>query len=201
MKPLIISALFIVFRFSVAAQTSIDYLSYQYQYLDEDYEIVMESVAFDELLESRNVDPLSLSTYSDSLMVVLVEEFDSYKDVRAASKVLNYTWQKVSYHIWKTEEETVLLADELGADSHPWYFMQLLQDDKSKNAMVDDLIKELRVKVAKAVGEEMPVDFTNAQVLEVGFETNSARLAVVAKAKEEAAASSACKDGICGHDH
>lgn len=203
MKIIVLTLLNLGFVLCANAQARIDYLSYDYKHLNENYDIVIRPEVFDSLLKKGGVNPLSLRTYSDSLMVVLLDEFDNYKNVRAAAEVLNFSWEKAAYYIWKTEKETKALASEMGKDSHPWRFMQSLQNDKSQTTEIVFIMKELRAKVEKAVGEPMPADFTNAQVLEMGFETNPTRLVELARIKAAAASCSSCKTGSCGtlHNH
>ena len=88
----------------------IDYLAYNYKYLDSNFAIHIDSIEFNETVTEYKFIKERITKYQDSLGVVLMREFGDWDKMRLGKSRITYTWDRVGYHLWKNEDEIKKIA-------------------------------------------------------------------------------------------
>lgn len=180
MKNIFVVAFAFVSAFA-QSQVEEDYLSRDYKYLNDAFEIVISSEAFDSLMSARAGGVVSLSSYDDSLSVILRGEFTRFQDVVKASSQLRYTWERVGYHIWMSAREAKAFAVSIGVDGHPWLLMQALYEAADESSPVSDLIGVVKGKVQAELGKPIDATLSNKELLALSLEVNPERVSRIQK--------------------
>jgi len=143
----------------------IDYLTYKYKHLDKDYKIHMPSDLFQETMKKYEYFPQKIKTYSDSLSVVLMGEFDNWKQANIATNRLAFTDLRSSYYLWISPARVKELRVIYGFD-HPYRFYQYFrfQEDQWDEKM-HQFMKNLRTKVDKASDKPNVLSMTSKYLL------------------------------------
>lgn len=146
MKKLIVAFICIFQFFGLSAQT-IDYLTYDYKYLDENFQISIPSEVFQAGIAKYKFYPDMINSYRDSIAVVTMIEFDDWTKSRRADLALTYSWKRLGYHLWMDENEAEEFAKKFGFE-HPWRMKVFLVDENNTNPDVELFFKKHRKQVA-----------------------------------------------------
>lgn len=128
----------------------IDFLSYNYKYLDKDFKIKIPKDVYEKTFIDYKFIPGRIKNYKDSLGVVLMAEFKDWDAVRIASIKIGYTWQRMGYHLWMNENETQELAKKLQVKV-PYRLKEMFVNNDPK---VKSEIQNLRDKLFLKLGNE-----------------------------------------------
>ena len=142
-----------------------------YKYLDDDFNIIIDSVAFKKVI---NYNPYGkVETYKDSLMRILIYELKSTSGGGIAFHRILYKWEKLGFYIWKSEKETKSIANDFGF-KHPYRFYKYLKNEhihtEEKYQLLNEIKAEIR-KVDTAVIEIKPYE----KFLRYAFKINPKR--------------------------
>ena len=143
----------------------IDYLTYKYEYLDKDYKIHMPSDLFQETMKKYEYYPQKIKTYKDSLSVVLMGEFDNWKQANIATNRLAFTDLRSSYYLWISPARVKEFRDKYGFN-HPYSFYEYYRYNEDKwDEEMHKFMKNLREKVAKASDKPDVLSMTSKYLL------------------------------------
>lgn len=152
--------------------TNVNFLDYEYKHLDKDFHIHISSDDFNKLVEFNKAE---VKTYKDSLMIVLIDEFDNnYAAVNISFHRILFDWKKLSYYLWETETKVKTLVSKSGF-SHPYRFFKYLKDDDITDKKRLDILRYIRLKVTKSIGRELKSDNVH-DLLNVAFKENPQRI-------------------------
>lgn len=154
---------------------NVDYLSLKYRYLDDNFNIQIDSKTFDKAVKIYKFYPERISKYKDSLGVVLMLEFDDWQKCHVAYNKIGYSWKRLGYHTWQTEKEAEDFAMCFGI-THPFRMREFLIDETNNGKIVADFYKELKAKVK---AEDNTVSFaglSREQVLTLAMKKNPVRI-------------------------
>jgi len=148
---------------------SIDYINKSYNFLDSQFEIQYDKLAQKDVkLEFREN-----SDYKDSLRTILDYNLKNEYAVHLAYHRILTPWERTSFYLWKSVEETQNIARSFGFD-HPYLFYQFLisnEQNNRKQVLFDDLYKNLE----ENLGVEKTFE-TNKALLRFAFKKNPARV-------------------------
>lgn len=125
--------------------------NHNYKYLDKDYKIIIDSATFQKAVKENNGYPKLIKSYKDSLFFILTEEFEDPLYQRAGAHTLAYSWNRLGYHIWLTENESKIFASKHNF-KHPFKFQMFLE--KSNNKDVNDFFRNLKSKINNKFPDE-----------------------------------------------
>jgi hypothetical protein len=159
----------------------IDYINKPYQFLNETFQIV-DNYSGEKSLNQLNFE--NDKTYKDSLRTVLKYNLESDYAVHLAFHRILTPWERTSFYLWKSIENTKKVAESFGF-SHPYLFYQyLISEDTDKKK------KKLLLKLRKKLSRELQTEDTfetNKQLLKYAFKNNPDReQAMKAYFKEQA---------------
>ncbi len=123
-----------------------DYINHDYKYLDEEYRIVADSSTFMSIVEKEGRDIYMITTYRDSLEVIMRAEFDNDDYRRAAFSQIGMTWQRLGYMLLKSPGETELLVKKHGI-TLPYAFYQFMINEENDDKEVLTLLKDIQVQL------------------------------------------------------
>jgi hypothetical protein len=130
----------------------IDYFNYNYKYLDENFKINISSKDFQKAINKYEFFPNLIKTYNDSLGIVLMLEFNDWDHARMAKMRLTYTWLRLSYHLWISENETKQMAKKFGF-TQPYLFKDFLSKSASRNnTYLNNFFTTLRTNLKNTAG-------------------------------------------------
>jgi len=183
MNTQLIKLQFIVFLFLVAMNANlysqsyneIDYLSYDYQYLDENYAIHIDSKTFNKAMRKYKAIRENIKSYKDSLSVVTMLEFDDWAKCNNATFIISYSWKRLGYHTWQTPVEAEKFAESFGI-IHPWRMNEFLVDETNNRKEILDLYADLKVKVIQVYPEISFEGLNREQVLDLAMKNNPLRI-------------------------
>jgi len=138
----------------------IDFLSYKYKYLDENFKITIPKEVYEKTFLEYKFYPESIKTHKDSIIVVLMAEFKDEDASRIASLRINYSWKRLSYYLWMQEDEVLELAKKLNVKM-PYRLKELFEknDPKVKSEILqlkDKLYLKLEMEeIKKMSGNEL----------------------------------------------
>jgi len=146
----------------------IDFLSYDYKYLDENFKIKIPKEVFDKTVSDYKFYPERIKKHKDSLTVVLVAEFKDEDAARISGLRINYEWKRVGYYTWMSENEILELAKKLNIKM-PYRLQELfLNNDPRVKSEIQSLRDKLFLQLAKEEIKTMPVK----ELLNYGFKYN-----------------------------
>lgn len=148
--------------------TKIDFLSYKYKYLDENFKITIPKEVFEKAVVEYKFFPERIRKYRDSLGVVLMAEFKDFDAARISELRICYEWKRVAYHTWMNEKEVLDLAQKLDIKM-PYRLQELfLNNDPKVAAEIQNLRKTLFAQLGKEELMTMPAK----QLLLFAFSNN-----------------------------
>lgn len=160
-------------------EKDIDYLSYKYKYLDKKYAIKIKSSVFSKGIEKYNFHPNRLKTYIDSLGVIMMLEFDDWQKCNRAIQVIGFSWKRLGYYTWQSEQEIKTFSESFGI-RHPWRMYEILTSD-SKNFRINEFYDNLKAKLFKIDLNLRLEKLSNKQILFLALKMNPKRMADVQK--------------------
>lgn len=164
----------------------IDFLSLDYEFLNERFEIHIDSIEFTNALDKYEYDPSRINTYKDSLGLVLMLHFNNWQKQRIAKNHIGYTWLRQSYHTWQTPEEAEEFAAQFGI-AHPWRMYEFLIDESNDDERIHAFYKGLITKVAKETGRTDLKQLSKKELLTVAMRCNPTRIDDFQKLKAQRA--------------
>ncbi|WP_430813915.1 hypothetical protein [Carboxylicivirga sp. RSCT41] len=120
-----------------------DFFSLNYRYIDKDYNVCMDSVTYQEALLKYNLPGLLMKSYTDSVAVAMIMEFDNWDIANKAISKIGYSWTKMSYYLWKTPEETRQLAARSGIN-HAYLFRQYITRADDNDEQLANIIEDIK---------------------------------------------------------
>lgn len=155
---------------------NVDFFKYPYKYLDKNFKILIPSVIFEQTITKHNIYRDRIVTHKDSLGVVLTAEFNGEWDkVRIAQNMLSYTFLRLGYHIWLSENDTESLSKKYGF-IEPYRFKEFLMNDKNHDAYLKRLFIHLREKVFELTKDEKVKTMNAYQLMNVALRNSPQRI-------------------------
>jgi hypothetical protein len=149
----------------------IDFIGKTYRYLDSDYKIKIDKNTFDKIILKKEV---TVETYKDSLMLVLIYELKSNEAANIAFHRILFSWKKMSIYIWETEQKTKNTASSLGF-KHPYRFFEFLTNSKTDNPKKLEILTILKSKMSQKDIDKIDLKPYN-EFLNYAFKNNPERL-------------------------
>lgn len=136
----------------------IDFLSYKYKYLGENFKIKIPNEIYKKTVEEYKFFPERIKTYRDSLSVVLMTEFKDWDAARISELRICYEWKRVGYHTWISELEILNLAKKLNVKM-PYRLQEMfLNNDPKVKSEIQNLRNKLYAKSGNEEIKKMPTD-------------------------------------------
>jgi hypothetical protein len=152
----------------------IDFLSYKYKNLDENFKIKIDSSTFNSIVKKFGFYEERINAYNDSLRVVLTGEFEDSDYTRIAQLRITYTWKRVSYYLWESAENLQKIAKKHNI-KYPYYFQACVEQSNCPNKEILKLVENLRTKLILKFGAEtINALQTNKELLNFAFKNNPA---------------------------
>lgn len=148
----------------------IDYLAYNYKYLDSNYAIEIDSTEFNETVAKYGFIKERITKYKDSLGVVLMREFGDYKKTRIAKARITYKWERVGHHVWKKEDEMKKIGEELNI-TYPYRLQQLLYTPNGNEKAIE-IMDDLRNKLITKFNADTLEGLDNYYLMKFAFHNN-----------------------------
>lgn len=148
--------------------SKIDFLSYNYKYLDKDFKFKISKKKFENSIDKYKFSPERLRNYKDSLGVVLMAEFNDWDAARIAELKITYSWERVGYHLLKNKDEVIEIAKKLNI-KYPYRLQELLLRNDPK---VTAEIEKLRNKLFLSFKKEELKTMSSKQLLLFAFSNN-----------------------------
>jgi len=148
--------------------SKIDFLSYNYKYLDKDFKFKISRKKFEKSIEKHKFYPERLRNYKDSLGVVLMAEFNDWDAARIAELKITYSWERVGYHLLKNKDEVIEIAKKLNI-KYPYRLQELLLRNDPK---VSTEIEKLRNKLFLSFEKKELKTMSSKQLLSFAFSNN-----------------------------
>lgn len=156
-----------------------DYLNHPYKFLDKDFNIKINSVEFNKTLKEHQFIEEIINTYSDSLSVILMNEFGDWKKTRVAKLRITYKWERVGYHLWKNEDFVKKLAKRQEIKM-PYELQEKFYNPKG-NSEINLIVENLRKKLLESFNKDTLKTMSNKNLMKFAFNNNPE----VLKLKEE----------------
>jgi len=156
-----------------------DYLNHSYQFLDKDFKININSEEFNNAVKEYKFIRERINTYSDSLSVVLMNEFGDWKKTRIAKLRITYQWERVGYHLWKNEDFVKKLAKSQTIKM-PYELQEKFYNPQG-NSEINLIIESLRKKLLENFNNDALKTMSNKDLMKFAFNNNPE----VIKLKEE----------------
>lgn len=151
------------------------YLTHQYKYIDGNNRITADSITFQQACRQQLRHASSIASHRDSLSVVLPMEFANKAQADSALYVLSYSWTRLAYHLWMSEDSVKALAGKTGAD-HPYQLKSMLSADQLPTPEYEPLLKELRTKVFGFTKDSSVFQLSNKKLLDLALLKNQSRV-------------------------
>ncbi len=148
---------------------NIDYINKSYDFLDSEFNIQTQEFR----QKPAGLKFKDNSTYKDSLRTILSYNLDNDYAVHLAYHRILTPWERTSFYLWKSVEETQKVANSFGF-KHPFLFYQfLISEDKNKekSTLTNDLYEELKANL----GIDKVFE-TNKALLRYAFKNNPGRI-------------------------
>ena len=162
---------------------NIDWLSLNYRYIDKDYNVVIDSATYQKALVTFQLPAAQMKTYTDSVAVAMMLEFNDWNTANKAISKVGYTWIKQSYYMWMTPAETKKLAASLGLN-HPYKLRQWLSSENNTRKKALKVLKKLKTKLDKAGLKEYDKT-SRAKLLSYAYTNNPDKIAFYAQKRAE----------------
>lgn len=147
---------------------NIDYINKDYKFLGSEFQINSEALN----QKNLNIKFKENASYKDSLRTILEYNLKNDYAVHLAYHRILTPWERTSFYLWKSVEETQKIARSFGFD-HPYLFYQFLISEE-KNGRKDELISNLYESLKKNLEIEKVFE-TNKALLRFAFKKNPAR--------------------------
>ena len=147
-----------------------DYLAYNYKYLNSNYDIHIDSIEFNEAVTEYKFIKERITTYQDSLAVVLMREFGDWEKMRLGKIRITYTWERVGHHVWKKEDEIKQIGKELSIN-YPYRLQQLFYAPNGNKKAIE-IMDDLRNKLITKFDADSLKDIDNYYLMKFAFNNN-----------------------------
>jgi len=132
----------------------IDFLNKDYKYLNKDFIIIVDSATFNKGLREHKFYKEKITTYRDSLGVILMLELKDWHASRIAENRITFDWEKISYYIWESEEKSKEIGKTLFF-SHPYRFFEYITNESINDYFKKELIQSLTKRIKKKLKKEI----------------------------------------------
>jgi hypothetical protein len=159
-----------------------DYFNYDYKYLDEEYNIIIPSLIYENTINEfkMNRDVLG-KDYGDSIIVVMFTEFENPIQRRIGINRMKFSFLRGSYYLWCTPKEAEMLTNRYNY-KHPYLlFDYFWNNDSQWDSFMIDYISNLREKVEESTGSKEVKNMNNKEFLGFALVNNPKRQADFAK--------------------
>ncbi len=153
-----------------------DFLAHNYTYLDSSHRITMTDQEFEFYMNKYNFIPDRIKDYEDSISVAMMAEFDNWTIARMANRRISFSWLRLSYYLWLSEENAQLTASFLGFD-HPYKAFEHLyyKDTSNWDNQTKSFFKYFRNRIHEATHNHNVFDMSPKQVLGYALVENPER--------------------------
>lgn len=134
----------------------IDFINYNYKYLDVDYQITATSDDFEKSLVQNRFYKNTIRNYSDSLSVVLMLEFGDWQVMNIAKSRIVFSWKKLSMYLYKEESDLKKIAAEINMMKHPYLLYNYFKSPEESNVKNREM-ERLRKILSSKLGISMSV--------------------------------------------
>ena len=155
---------------------SYDFLSHDYKYLDDNFNIDISKEEFKKIVEKYNFHEEKIKTCRDSLSVVMMGEFNDWTKARFAHTEVSFTYLRASYYLWISPLEVNDLCENYHF-SHPYMLYKYIrygEDNWDKN--MRSFMATLRQKVTDSTGNQNALKLSNKEFLRYALSNNPKRL-------------------------
>jgi len=163
---------------------TIDYLDYNYQYLDKDFNIIIDSDIFNSTITNNKIIPERINSHKDSVRVVLDIEFQDKDQSRIAYNRITYSWQRLGYHTWQSKEGAQEFAAQFEL-THPWRMREFIIDEANHHREIKKFYKQLLKKVEKETDRADLDTLSREEFLNVAMRNNPQRIDDFRKLQQE----------------
>ena len=164
----------------------IDYVNYNYKYLDNSYKIKIDLLNFNNGISKFSFYKDRIKKYTDSLAVVLMIELNDWNEANRAQLQITYTWERVGYYIWQESDEVQLLAKKYKITKP--YLLQKKITNPDDDLKILELLEILRDKLNTKFKSDSICKMNNSQMLSFSFRNNPKvillKKSILQKAKE-----------------
>ena len=160
----------------VDSLSKIDYLSYDYKYLDKGFKLKVGETEFKKAVKKFDFYPERIRTYRDSLGVVLMMEFNNWHQARIAESRISFSWLRLSYFTWQEVEEVESYTRSFDIVL-PWRMYEFLIDEKNDNPKIIAFLEDLKDKVKKETKRDDLDQLSRKDLLTVAMRCNPQRIA------------------------
>ncbi|MGB5983300.1 MAG: hypothetical protein WBG46_14255 [Nonlabens sp.] len=136
---------------------AIDWLSYEYDFLDENFNPKITEQEFQAALSEGKFIAARINTRNDSIGVAVYKQIKDFDAMRIAKLRLTYTWERISWYLLLNSQEAQGLAADLGF-KHPYRLKEFMEDESNQSKERLALLADLRLKVAQLEQVEENVD-------------------------------------------
>jgi hypothetical protein len=156
---------------------SIDWLDYNYTYLDADLKPAVSAAKFDQWKQEYSFDPSSPLDCADSLSVILNKELNNQAAARIATLRICYSWQRAGWSVLLPADSLQQLSHDAGV-RYPYELIESLRNSTA-NAAVQSIIEDLEIRLKQLELEENLEDKNTKQLMKLAFRYSPDRLKVV----------------------
>ena len=135
-------------RQKIDSVKTIDWLAYDYKYLNEDFQIQAPHKVFQKGLKDGKFITERITKYTDSLSVVLFIELEDVVATRIAGMQINYSWERLGWNLLMNASQAEELGKELNFDL-PYQVKKYLEDTSNQHSKRLEILNNLRSRVAQ----------------------------------------------------
>ncbi|QHS60430.1 hypothetical protein [Chitinophaga agri] len=135
------------------------------KYIDYDFKYINKERAIDLSADAQAAGAISGIDYKDSLRQVLTLELKDADEAKLAFQALTYTWRRLSYHLWLSEEATKAFAAKHNI-FHPLQFKYYLLENSTTNEDIIAFKNELKAKLFAATNNNKVMSLDNNALLD-----------------------------------
>ena len=147
-----------------------NWFALKYQYLDADYNVTMDSLTYQKALATYNLPGLLMNTYTDSVAVAMIMEFDNWDIANVAITKVGYSWTKMGYYLWLSAQETEALAKKMGF-KHAYLFRNYISNQENNSEEITSLLNAVANKL-KANGHTEYEQNSRAEFMTYAYKQN-----------------------------
>lgn len=135
-------------RQKIDSVKTIDWLSYDYKYLDQNFQIQVPHEVFQNGVTDGKFIKERITKYSDSLSVVLSVELKDQVATRIAGMQINYSWERLGWNLLMTSTQAQELGEKLNFNL-PYKVKRYLEDKSIQENRRLDILNNLRDRVSQ----------------------------------------------------
>lgn len=162
-------------RIKLDSLRKIDFLDKNYTYLDANFKPVISSKTFNLAVEENKFIKSRIRNYKDSLRIILAYEIKDSDASRFATNRIGYTWLRLGYHLWLSEEECKEIGENFGF-THPYKFKEHIIDDKDKGKERLLFIRNFKKRMQKETNYQLDTFINTSNLLDFALHKNPVRI-------------------------